>query len=188
MLRCYGVVAFITNSVDILNTVYGKNSAATKLRLKDIMLFPAVDQTGQNKEKQSDYRSACGNTWWRQQAEKLLTAKSKGSNGPTLRNPHEVEKKWFVDMCLYRVINGAKVQKHLVRAAIIEIWKGWWSVFLAWFAFSAAVRRRTVRRERSRSSTSAPRMWVLSGKVAKRFSCVILKSCTLWFWNLMSCL
>ncbi|MEZ8305350.1 Flp pilus assembly protein CpaB [Vibrio splendidus] len=90
-----GVAGFLLpgNKVDILNTVsYGKNSAATQTVLKDIKVL-AVDQTAKTKENSPIIVRAVTLEMTPKEAEKLLTAKSKGSIQLTLRNPHEVEKK-----------------------------------------------------------------------------------------------
>lgn len=90
-----GVAGFLLpgNKVDILNTVsYGKNSASTRTVLKDIKVL-AVDQTARTKENSPIIVRAVTLEVTPKDAEKLLTAKSKGSIQLTLRNPHEVEKK-----------------------------------------------------------------------------------------------
>ncbi|MFA0694564.1 Flp pilus assembly protein CpaB [Vibrio sp. 10N.222.49.C9] len=90
-----GVAGFLLpgNKVDILNTVsYGKNSAATQTVLKDIKVL-AVDQTAKTNENSPIIVRAVTLEMTPKEAEKLLTAKSKGSIQLTLRNPHEVEKK-----------------------------------------------------------------------------------------------
>jgi pilus assembly protein CpaB len=90
-----GVAGFLLpgNKVDILNTVsYGKNSAATQTVLKDIKVL-AVDQTAKTKENSPIIVRAVTLEMTPKEAEKLLTAKSKGDIQLTLRNPHEVEKK-----------------------------------------------------------------------------------------------
>ncbi|MCG9545044.1 Flp pilus assembly protein CpaB [Vibrio sp. Isolate33] len=90
-----GVAGFLLpgNKVDILNTVsYGKNSASTQTVLKDIKVL-AVDQTARTKENSPIIVRAVTLEVTPKDAEKLLTAKSKGSIQLTLRNPHEVEKK-----------------------------------------------------------------------------------------------
>jgi pilus assembly protein CpaB len=60
--------------------------------LKDIKVL-AVDQTAKTKENSPIIVRAVTLEVSPQDAEKLLTAKSKGSIQLTLRNPHEVEKK-----------------------------------------------------------------------------------------------
>ncbi|WP_299692931.1 Flp pilus assembly protein CpaB [uncultured Vibrio sp.] len=90
-----GVAGFLLpgNKVDILNTVsYGKNSATTRTVLKDIKVL-AVDQTAKTKENSPIIVRAVTLEVSPKDAEKLLTAKSKGSIQLTLRNPHEVDKK-----------------------------------------------------------------------------------------------
>ena len=90
-----GVAGFLLpgNKVDILNTVsYGKNSASTQTVLKDIKVL-AVDQTAKTKENSPIIVRAVTLEVTPKDAEKLLTAKSKGSIQLTLRNPHEVDKK-----------------------------------------------------------------------------------------------
>lgn len=90
-----GVAGFLLpgNKVDILSTVsYSKNSAATRTVLKDIKVL-AVDQTAKTNENSPIIVRAVTLEVSPKDAEKLLTAKSKGSIQLTLRNPHEVEKK-----------------------------------------------------------------------------------------------
>lgn len=90
-----GVAGFLLpgNKVDILNTIsYGKNSADTRTVLKDIKVL-AVDQTAKTKENSPIIVRAVTLEVSPKDAEKLLTAKSKGSIQLTLRNPHEIEKK-----------------------------------------------------------------------------------------------
>jgi pilus assembly protein CpaB len=90
-----GVAGFLLpgNKVDILNTVsYSKNSASTQTVLKDIKVL-AVDQTAKTKENSPIIVRAVTLEVSPKDAEKLLTAKSKGSIQLTLRNPHEIEKK-----------------------------------------------------------------------------------------------
>ena len=90
-----GVADFLLpgNKADILNTdSFGKNSAATQTVLKDIKVL-AVDQTAKTKENSPIIVRAVTLEMTPKEAEKLLTAKSKGSIQLTLRNPHEVQKK-----------------------------------------------------------------------------------------------
>ncbi|MCW8334562.1 Flp pilus assembly protein CpaB [Vibrio paucivorans] len=90
-----GVAGFLLpgNRVDILNTVkYGERSAATTTVLKDIKVL-AVDQTAKSKENKPVIVRAVTLEVTPKQAEKLLTAKSKGEIQLTLRNPHEPEEK-----------------------------------------------------------------------------------------------
>ncbi|HAS6169961.1 TPA: Flp pilus assembly protein CpaB [Vibrio vulnificus] len=90
-----GVAGFLLpgNRVDVLNTVsYSKGSAVTKTVLKDIKVL-AVDQTARTKENKPIIVRAVTLEVTPDQAEKLLSAKSKGEIQLTLRNPHEpVEK------------------------------------------------------------------------------------------------
>ncbi|HAS8548839.1 TPA: Flp pilus assembly protein CpaB [Vibrio vulnificus] len=90
-----GVAGFLLpgNRVDVLNTVsYSKGSASTKTVLKDIKVL-AVDQTARTKENKPIIVRAVTLEVTPDQAEKLLSAKSKGEIQLTLRNPHEPEEK-----------------------------------------------------------------------------------------------
>ncbi|EGR0669011.1 Flp pilus assembly protein CpaB [Vibrio vulnificus] len=90
-----GVAGFLLpgNRVDVLNTVsYGQGSAATNTVLKDIKVL-AVDQTARTKENKPIIVRAVTLEVTPEQAEKLLSAKSKGEIQLTLRNPHEPEEK-----------------------------------------------------------------------------------------------
>lgn len=90
-----GVAGFLLpgNKVDILNTVsYGKGSANTVTVLKDIKVL-AVDQTARSKENKPIIVRAVTLEVSPREAEKLLTAKSKGEIQLTLRNPHEPKEK-----------------------------------------------------------------------------------------------
>ncbi|EEX91466.1 Flp pilus assembly protein CpaB [Vibrio orientalis CIP 102891 = ATCC 33934] len=89
-----GVAGFLLpgNKVDILNTVkYGKNSASTSTVLKEIKVL-AVDQTARSKENKPVIVRAVTLEVTPRQAEKLLSAQSRGNIQLTLRNPHEEEK------------------------------------------------------------------------------------------------
>ncbi|MEZ8105050.1 MULTISPECIES: Flp pilus assembly protein CpaB [Vibrio] len=90
-----GVAGFLLpgNKVDILNTIsYGKGSANTVTVLKDIKVL-AVDQTARSKENKPIIVRAVTLEVSPREAEKLLTAKSKGEIQLTLRNPHEPKEK-----------------------------------------------------------------------------------------------
>lgn len=93
-----GVAGFLLpgNKVDILNTIsYGKGSAVTKTVLKDIKVL-AVDQTAKTQENKPIIVRAVTLEVSPSDAEKLLTAKSKGEIQLTLRNPHEPEEEKVV--------------------------------------------------------------------------------------------
>ncbi len=90
-----GVAGFLLpgNRVDVLNTVsYGKNSANTLTVLKDIKVL-AVDQTARTNDNKPVIVRAVTLEVSPKEAEKLLTAKSKGDIQLALRNPHTIEKK-----------------------------------------------------------------------------------------------
>lgn len=90
-----GVAGFLLpgNKVDVLNTVsYGKNSANTLTVLKDIKVL-AVDQTARTNDNKPVIVRAVTLEVSPKEAEKLLTAKSKGEIQLALRNPHAIEKK-----------------------------------------------------------------------------------------------
>ncbi|MDN3615009.1 MAG: Flp pilus assembly protein CpaB [Vibrio gallaecicus] len=90
-----GVAGFLLpgNKVDILNTIsYGQGSATTKTVLKEIKVL-AVDQTAKTKENKPVIVRAVTLEVTPREAEKLLSAKSKGQIQLTLRNPHEPEEK-----------------------------------------------------------------------------------------------
>ncbi|ENO8416875.1 Flp pilus assembly protein CpaB [Vibrio mimicus] len=90
-----GVAGFLLpgNRVDVLNTVsYSKGSAVTNTVLKDIKVL-AVDQTARSKENKPIIVRAVTLEVTPEQAEKLLSAQSKGEIQLTLRNPHEPEEK-----------------------------------------------------------------------------------------------
>lgn len=90
-----GVAGFLLpgNKVDVLNTVsYGKNSANTLTVLKDIKVL-AVDQTARTSDNKPVIVRAVTLEVSPKEAEKLLTAKSKGEIQLALRNPHAIEKK-----------------------------------------------------------------------------------------------
>jgi len=89
-----GVAGFLLpgNKVDILNTVkYGQNSASTVTVLKEIKVL-AVDQTARTKENKPVIVRAVTLEVSPREAEKLLSAQSRGDIQLTLRNPHEEEK------------------------------------------------------------------------------------------------
>tara|TARA_Y100001956_G_C4129366_1_gene192512 strand:- start:4891 stop:5634 length:744 start_codon:yes stop_codon:yes gene_type:complete len=89
-----GVAGFLLpgNRVDVLNTIkYSATSANTVTVLKDIKVL-AVDQTARSKENKPIIVRAVTLEVSPKDAEKLLTAKSKGEIQLTLRNPHEEEK------------------------------------------------------------------------------------------------
>jgi pilus assembly protein CpaB len=90
-----GVAGFLLpgNRVDILNTVkYNKTYTNTTTVLKDIKVL-AVDQTAKTQENAPVVVRAVTLEVTPKDAEKLLTAKSKGTVQLTLRNPHEPEEK-----------------------------------------------------------------------------------------------
>ncbi|MGL4827667.1 MAG: Flp pilus assembly protein CpaB [Vibrio sp.] len=90
-----GVAGFLLpgNRVDVLNTVsYSKGSATTSTVLKDIKVL-AVDQTARSTENKPIIVRAVTLEVTPEQAEKLLSAQSKGEIQLTLRNPHEPEEK-----------------------------------------------------------------------------------------------
>ncbi len=89
-----GVAGFLLpgNRVDVLNTIsYSKTSATTLTVLKDIKVL-AVDQTARSKENKPIIVRAVTLEVSPRQAEKLLTAQSKGDIQLSLRNPHEEDK------------------------------------------------------------------------------------------------
>lgn len=76
----------------MLNTIkYGKNSANTVTVLKEIKVL-AVDQTARTKENKPIIVRAVTLEVSPRQAEKLLSAQSRGDIQLALRNPHEEEK------------------------------------------------------------------------------------------------
>lgn len=90
-----GVAGFLLpgNKVDVLSTVkYGKNSANTRTVLKDIKVL-AVDQTARTNDNKPVIVRAVTLEVTPRDAEKLLSAKSKGDIQLALRNPHAVEPK-----------------------------------------------------------------------------------------------
>lgn len=90
-----GVAGFLLpgNRVDILNTMkFGANSATTLTVLKDIKVL-AVDQTAKTKENKPIIVRAVTLEVTPKEAEKLLSAQSKGLIQLALRNPHEPEEK-----------------------------------------------------------------------------------------------
>lgn len=90
-----GVAGFLLpgNKVDILSTVkYSERSARTSTVLKDIKVL-AVDQTAKTQENKPIIVRAVTLEVSPQDAEKLLTAKSKGEIQLALRNPYEPEEK-----------------------------------------------------------------------------------------------
>lgn len=88
-----GVAGFLLpgNRVDVLNTIsYGKNSANTITVLKDIKVL-AVDQTARTNENRPIIVRAVTLEVSPLEAEKLLSARSKGEIQLTLRNPQAIE-------------------------------------------------------------------------------------------------
>lgn len=89
-----GVAGFLLpgNRVDVLNTIkYSDTSANTITVLKDIKVL-AVDQTAKTKENKPVIVRAVTLEVSPKQAERLLTARSRGEIQLTLRNPYEEEK------------------------------------------------------------------------------------------------
>ncbi len=89
-----GVGGFLLpgNKVDVMNTIsYGKNSANTNTILKDIKVL-AVDQTAKTKDNKPIIVRAVTLEVTPSEAEKLLTAKSKGDIQLALRNPLQEDK------------------------------------------------------------------------------------------------
>ncbi|MDG3087329.1 Flp pilus assembly protein CpaB [Vibrio hannami] len=89
-----GVAGFLLpgSKVDILYTIqYSKTSAVTSTVLKDIKVL-AVDQTTRTEENKPIIVRAVTLEVTPKEAEKLLTANSKGSIQLALRNPLEIEK------------------------------------------------------------------------------------------------
>ncbi|MFB9135141.1 Flp pilus assembly protein CpaB [Vibrio olivae] len=89
-----GVAGFLLpgNKVDVLNTIkYGQTSANTRTVLKDIKVL-AVDQTAKTDENKPIIVRAVTLEVSPSEAEKLLSAKSRGEIQLTLRNPHEKPK------------------------------------------------------------------------------------------------
>lgn len=89
-----GVGGFLLpgNKVDVMNTVsYGRNSANTNTILKDIKVL-AVDQTAKTSDNKPIIVRAVTLEVSPKDAEKLLTAKSKGDIQLALRNPHQEDK------------------------------------------------------------------------------------------------
>ncbi|WP_047048587.1 Flp pilus assembly protein CpaB [Vibrio mexicanus] len=90
-----GVAGFLLpgNKVDVLSTIkYNERSASTSTVLKDIKVL-AVDQTAKNEENKPVIVRAVTLEVSPKEAEKLLTAKSKGDIQLALRNPFEPEEK-----------------------------------------------------------------------------------------------
>lgn len=90
-----GVAGFLLpgNRVDILNTVkYGQNSASTTTVLKDIKVL-AVDQTARTKENKPIIVRAVTLELSPKEAEKLLSANTRGAIQLALRNPQAIEPK-----------------------------------------------------------------------------------------------
>ncbi len=86
-----GVAGFLLpgNRVDVLNTIqYSKTSASTRTVLKDIKVL-AVDQTAKTDENKPIIVRAVTLEVSPTDAEKLLSARSRGEIQLTLRNPHE---------------------------------------------------------------------------------------------------
>ncbi|GLT19528.1 Flp pilus assembly protein CpaB [Vibrio zhanjiangensis] len=89
-----GVAGFLLpgNKVDVLNTIkYSSTSATTVTVLKEIKVL-AVDQTAKTKENKPIIVRAVTLEVSPREAEKLLSAQSKGEIQLALRNPHEEEK------------------------------------------------------------------------------------------------
>ncbi|MCG9598841.1 Flp pilus assembly protein CpaB [Vibrio sp. Isolate25] len=89
-----GVAGFLLpgNKVDVLNTIkYSSTSASTVTVLKEIKVL-AVDQTAKTKENKPIIVRAVTLEVSPREAEKLLSAQSKGEIQLALRNPHEEEK------------------------------------------------------------------------------------------------
>ncbi|EPJ2730334.1 Flp pilus assembly protein CpaB [Vibrio parahaemolyticus] len=90
-----GVAGFLLpgNKVDVLSTVsYGKGKQATTLTvLKNINVL-AVDQTAKTNDNKPVIVRAVTLEVTPKEAEKLLSANSKGEIQLALRNPHEVDK------------------------------------------------------------------------------------------------
>lgn len=89
-----GVAGFLLpgNKVDVLNTVkHNETYVSTKTVLKNIKVL-AVDQTAKTKENKPIIVRAVTLEVSPLDAEKLLTARSRGEIQLTLRNPHEEEK------------------------------------------------------------------------------------------------
>ncbi|MDW6002355.1 Flp pilus assembly protein CpaB [Vibrio mangrovi] len=89
-----GVAGFLLpgNRVDVLNTIkYGQRSANTTTVLKDIKVL-AVDQTARTDANKPVIVRAVTLEVSPKEAEKLLSAKSKGEIQLALRNPQAVEK------------------------------------------------------------------------------------------------
>ncbi|MGI3068317.1 Flp pilus assembly protein CpaB [Vibrio alginolyticus] len=90
-----GVAGFLLpgNKVDVLNTVsYGQGkNATTKTVLKNINVL-AVDQTAKTNDNKPVIVRAVTLEVTPKEAEKLLSANSKGDIQLALRNPHEVDK------------------------------------------------------------------------------------------------
>lgn len=90
-----GVAGFLLpgNKVDVLNTVKtGQNSANTQTVLKDIKVL-AVDQTARTNDNKPVIVRAVTLEVTPRDAERLLSAKSKGDIQLALRNPHAIEPK-----------------------------------------------------------------------------------------------
>ncbi|NOH47162.1 Flp pilus assembly protein CpaB [Vibrio rotiferianus] len=90
-----GVAGFLLpgNKVDILNTIqYRKNVVNTSTVLKNIKVL-AVDQTSRSEENSPVIVRAVTLEVSPKEAEKLMTAQSKGALQLSLRNPHAVDKK-----------------------------------------------------------------------------------------------
>ncbi|MYM57645.1 Flp pilus assembly protein CpaB [Vibrio sp. OCN044] len=89
-----GVAGFLLpgNKVDVLNTIkYSSTSATTVTVLKEIKVL-AVDQTAKTKENKPIIVRAVTLEVSPREAEKLLSAQSKGEIQLALRNPHEEER------------------------------------------------------------------------------------------------
>jgi pilus assembly protein CpaB len=113
-----GVAGFLLpgNKVDVLNTIkYSESSATTLTVLKNIKVL-AVDQTAKTKENKPIIVRAVTLEVSPRNAEKLLTARSRGEIQLTLRNPHEEEKvvKRYVAPSV-TIIKGTESSKIRVR-------------------------------------------------------------------------
>jgi len=114
-----GVAGFLLpgNKVDILSTVqYNQRYATTSTVLKDIKVL-AVDQTAKTQENKPIIVRAVTLEVTPKEAEKLLTAKSKGEIQLALRNPHEpdeVPRKRYVAPSV-TVIKGTESSKIRVK-------------------------------------------------------------------------
>ncbi|QIA64076.1 Flp pilus assembly protein CpaB [Vibrio astriarenae] len=111
-----GVAGFLLpgNKVDVLNTVkLGRNSANTSTILRDIRVL-AVDQTAKTDDNKPVIVRAVTLEVSPTEAEKLMTAQSKGDIQLALRNPHDdykpVAKKRYVAPSV-TIIKGTESSK-----------------------------------------------------------------------------